>query len=214
MQRCCHPRTAPASHRRSPWPLAIFFSIYLPFLPPFPLSRAGSGQAALRCARAEFSFSSLFQRRVASSLLSGRCPEQLRDGPIKRSPLCPGSLRAQGVRVLLAAPAAPAGLQDVSAWQRAPVCRWHPGRVLAAFLSGGGGAVSEVYVNSCPESELDELPGCFVSLPGAVSPALPGSPGRVRDAMRDAGQGRAGAGRVLIPVGCAWQLCLRNSACF
>lgn len=40
--------------------------------------------------------------------------------------------------------AAHAELEDVSRWQQAPVCCWHLGKVLAAFLAGGGGAVSEV----------------------------------------------------------------------
>lgn len=192
--RCCHPRTAPASHSRSPWALAIFFlSIYLPLLPPFPLSMAGSGQER-RCTRAEFSpaFSKSGWHLLAcqAGALNSFVKVQLRDHRAAPS-LCE-------LRVCVCVwqpPAAPAGLQDVSGWQRAPVCPWHPGRVLAAFRAGGG-AVSEVYMNRYPASELDEFTWlfCFAAR-CCVTGSLRCLASRSGCGMR----GRAGAGRVLQP---------------
>lgn len=112
MPRCCHLCKAPSSHRRSCWALAIF--LYLFAFAPFPLARAGSGQAVFRGPEAQ-------QAEFLQSLQSGWHLLACQAGPLNsfvkvqlrdHSPV-PGSLaarllacvrlRAEGVRVCLAA---------------------------------------------------------------------------------------------------------------
>lgn len=112
MPRCCHLCKAPGSHRRSRWALAIF--LYLFAFTPFPLARAGSGQAAFRepeVHQAEFlqplqSGWHLFACQAGP--LNSFVKVQLRDhSPVPGSLAVPllacVRLRAEGVRVCLAA---------------------------------------------------------------------------------------------------------------